>query len=309
MDQPQKKCTCKFAAELALVLLASLAFTAKVVVSIYAWWGDASSLGLLLSLPEAFKECGLPISPVLWTSSLWLVQFVCELLGLLFAWRFIINWNVPRTIFLGFYPTYALASLLHIGWLFCWCRQLQEAALAIMAMQTLILVACVGQVSTYLYVIRGDLRFFYVCNFKLTRVLILNSSVVYATLSSLLALFNIGAVLTKKVGLDGGTVSTVILSLLSSLLVTYFMLENTILDRFLRYVYAVYPVVIWTLAGVLAQTGVGRDSLQDRNVVFVLVLTCMVGMLAVLRVILWVVYISVRPLPEYEIDEPETVPV
>lgn len=309
MDQPQKKCTCRVASELALVLLASLAFVAKVVISIYAWWGNASSLGLLLSLPEAFEEYRLSISPSPWTQTLWLVLFVCELLGLLFAWKFTLNWSVPRTIFLGFYPTSVLACLLHIGWVFCWCRRLQEASLAIMALQTLILFVCVGEVSTYLYVIRGDLRFFYVCNFKLTRVLILNGTVMYATLSTVLTLFNLGAVLTKNTDLAGKTVSTIILSLLSSLLFTYFMLENTILDRLLRYVFAVYPVVIWTLTGVLTRTGVGWDSLQDRNVIFMLVVVCVVGSLAVIRVILWGVYVCVRPLPEYDADEPETVPV
>lgn len=309
MEQPQKKCTCKAVLELTLVLLATLAFTVKVVISIYAWWGDAPSLGLLQSLPKAFEEYKLPISPASWTQSLWLVLFVCELLGLLFSWRFTLNQN-PRTIFFGYYPTSALACLLQVGWVYCWCWRLQEVALAIMVVQTLVLAICVGQVSVYLFIIRSDLRFFYACNFKLTRVLILNGSVVYGTLSALLALFNLGAILCENVGLAGETASTIILSLLSSLLFTYFLLENTILDRFLRYVYSIYPVVIWTLLGVLTQTGVGRDSLKDRNVVFVLVLVCVVGVLLVLRVILWMVYVcGARPLPEYENDELETVPV
>ena len=303
-----EKCTCKTSVELVLLLLASLAFIAKVIISIYAWWGDAPSLGLLRSLPKAFEEYSLPISPALWTQSLWLVLFICELFGILFAWRFTVNQN-PRTIFLGYYPAFALACLLQIGWVFCWCRLLQELSLAIIAVKILVLAICVGQVSTYLYVIRGDLRFFYTCNFMLTRILILNGSVVYCTLSVLLALFNLEAVLIDNASLTGGTASTIILSILSSLIITYFILENTILDRFLRYVCSIYPIVIWILIGVLTEMGIGQNSLQDRNVVFVLVLVCVVGSLMVLRVILWIVYVCIRPLQEYENDEPETVPV
>lgn len=131
-------------------------------------------------------------------------------------------------------------------------------------------------------------------------------TVAYATFSIIITLYALGAVLVKNAAVAEETVSTILLSLLSSLLVTYFLLENTILDRFLRYVFAVYPVVLWTLAGILAETWEGLSS--DRNQLFMLVLTCVTGALILARAILCGSYLCWRPLPDYEKEELEFLP-
>ncbi len=241
MESEQKKkkgcsSTCKRVLGILALCLSTLAYAAKVSISIYAWWGQPSRIGLKLSLQDAFTTFQLPISPANWTQALWLVIFLWEGLWILFTWRFAFNRFIPRTVYGAFYPAYSLACVAHIGWVFSWGRLIQELSLVLVALLTLLLMLCVGIASVHLYFIRGSFKFYYQCNFWLTRLLVLNGAVAYATFSLILTLFNLGAVLTVNAGLLGETASTIVLSLLSSIVVTYFLLENTIFDRFLRYI-------------------------------------------------------------------------
>ena len=310
MEQVQQNKCCQFKLifEVILVLATTLTYSSKVVISVYAWWGEYSNIALNVSLQTAFREYALPITPAEWTLALWLVLFTLEGVWILFSWALIFKQHTPRTITPVFYILFSLACVVHTGWVFAWGKLLQELSLALVTAQTLVLIACVGAVSGYLYFIRGTLRFYYRCNFLLTRVLVLNGTIAYATFSLILVLFNLGAVLTDNANLTGETASTIILSLLSSIVVTYFLLENTVLDRFLRYIFSVYPVVLWTLIGILTEVWEGHESLDDRNKLFSLVLACVVSTLIVIRALLWIVFICIRPLPEYERDEFETVP-
>lgn len=303
-----EKCVCcsvRLVVELLLSTLATIAYAGKVGVCVYGWWGEPSNLGLNISLPSAFLEYSISISPPLWAQALWLVIFVWEATSLLLVWAMLFKPRIPRLVFPLVLPTFTLVCLLHIGWVFAWGRKLLPVSLALIAIQTVLLMLCTAMLTAYLYYIRGSLKFYYPCNFWLTRLLVLNCIVAYTTLSFILTLFNLAAVLVSVGNLTGDTASTILLAVLTSCVVTYFLLENTILDRFLRYVFAGYPVVLWTL---LIQVWEGRENLQELNQLFALVLTCVVGALILLRVLLWCVFACVRPLPDYEMDEPEAVP-
>lgn len=306
---PEKKfCSCKTVIELVLVLLTTLTYAAKVAVCVYGWWGEPSRIALQLSLYSAFEKYALPISPPPWTQLLWLLLFLWEAMWILFSWVLLFKPHAPRLVYPGFYLGFSVVCLLHTGWVFAWARQVPEPSLALVGLQTILLFLCIAVLTAYLYFIRGTFKFYYSCNFWTTRLLVLNGTAAYATFSFLLTLFNIGAVLSKNAELDVRTSSTILLSALSSTIVTYFLLENTILDRFLRYIFAVYPVVLWILVGVLTETWQGAESLGERNQLFVLVLACVVGVLILTRVVLWVVFICTRPLPDYEKNEVDVLP-
>ncbi len=236
-----RKCCCG-AFEVVLVLVTTLCYAAKVSLSVYAWWGELATIGLSLSLPSTLLAPQLPLSPSPWTHALWLVLFAWEALWLLQAWAMLCRQHTPRIVFPGFYPAFSLACLLHIGWLYAWGRHQLELALALGALLSLCLLACVAMLTTHLYCIRGNLKYFYTCTFWLTRLLVLNASVAYATWSTILTLYALATVLVGSAGVAAATASTILLSLLSSLVLTYFLLENSILDPLLRYVFTVYPV-------------------------------------------------------------------
>ena len=141
-------------------------------------------------------------------------------------------------------------------------------------------------------------------------MLFLNSLVMYATWAVITTLLSSGHFLQEDADVHVDTTATVILSLIAAICIAYFLLENTILDRFLRYVIAVYPVVIWTLAGMIADRWDSmRDDITERNNLIILSLSCVAMILFVLRLVLLIVFFFQRRIDEYDEGWEETVPM
>ena len=301
---PSARIVCEF---LTLFLVTSL-YLAKVGISLYAWWGDYSSIGLDTTISGAIEQFDIGITPAAWTNAAWIVAYAFQGAWILFAWSFIHRQETPRTIFPGLYPSYMIACGLNIGLVFTWGNVLSEVSLALVVVLALVLYVAIGMVSVYLYKRTPALRGGHKIDFWLTHVLVLSGLVFYAAWITVVFLFNLGAVIQEREDVHPDTVGTVILSLLGAITVAYFLLENTILDRFLRYVhvFAVYPVVIWTLGGVLAE--IWDSSASTRNSIFAVVLAGVVGLLFLIRVALLIAFHFVRAPAEYLSDEDDTIP-
>ena len=299
----------KKAFEILALLLTVALFVLKVVICLVIWWGNPSLLRIDVSLPDALKNATykLTIAPSEWVHAMWPFLFLWEITWILFAWSFMCRRAKCRTIFGGVYPAYWFVSLLNIGWALSWGKLFPELGLAFGALQSFTLILCIAMLSVNLYFITSDLKY---TGFKtslwITRVLVLNIFTAYATWSVVQTLFNLGSVLQYNAQLHPDTTSTVVLSLLAALTVTYFLLESTILDWFLRSVFVVYPVVVWSLAGVLVENWSGGGG--NRNEIFSLVLACVCGALFLIRVLLIGVFSKVRPLAEYEKEGEEKLP-
>ena len=295
----------KFICELVSIVLASFFFAAKVVACVYAWWGDPGRFGLEESLRDAFQGGHtLAIQPVLWVHAVWLLAFLWEAIWLLYAISFLCKQRTPRTISVGVFPLFAAACACNIGWVFSWGNQFPELSLAFVALQSILSLTAVAVLTVHLYKITPDVKYDFSCNINFAKIVVLNALMLYGVWSVIVTLINLGAVLQKDAGLHIETTSSVILSLLSSITVSYFILENTILDRFLRAVFVPYPLVVWFLGCVLAEQWQGLDDFategQLRNVIFSLVLCCVVGGLLLVRCVLWLLFALFRPLAEYE---------
>ena len=72
------------------------------------------------------------------------------------------------------------------------------------------------------------------------------------------------------------------------------ILENTVFDRYLRYAFAVYPVIIWALSAVVANNW-DTDNPTGPNI-FSLVLLVLTIVLALLRIVLFIIFTIFRPL-------------
>ena len=291
---------------IALMLTAAL-FVLKVAICLVTWWGNPSLLLIDLSLPEALdrEPYKLTIAPPQWIHLLWPVLFFWEAVWILFAWSFLCRKRKHRTIFVGVHPAYWFACLVNIAWAVSWGKDFPVLGLAFGALLSLTLILCVGMVSVKIYFISGDLKYSINGTLWATRILVLNVFAAYAAWAAVLTLFNLGSVLQHSAQLHPDTTSTVVLSLLGSLTVAYFLLESTILDWFLRSVFIVYLVVGWSLAGVVVDNWAGSGH---RNELLSLVLACVCGALFVIRILLIAVFKYMRPLGEYESEEDEKLP-
>ena len=308
--RPHKRSTLvKKAFEVIALLLTAVLFVLKVAICLVIWWGSPSLLRIDVSLPYALKNdtYKLSISQAEWVHAMWPFLFLWEIVWILFAWTFTCRETKHRTLSVWVYPSYWFACLLNIGWAVSWGKLFPALGLAFGSLQSLTLVVCVGVLSVNLYFIATDLKYAGLrASLRITRSFVLNVFAGYATWSSVQTLFNLGSVLQHSAHLHPETTSTVVLSLLGSITLTYFLLECTILDWFLRSVFVVYPVVAWSLAGVLVENWNGGGA--DRNELFSLVLACVCGVLAIIRVVVVGVFSKVRPLAKFEKEGEETVP-
>ena len=127
----------------------------------------------------------------------------------------------------------------------------------------------------------------------LTRILVLNGLLFYATWTTIASLLNLILALQHDGDTDSSTAPYIVLSLLLPTVITYFILENTVFDRYLCYSFAVYPVVTWALSASLAKNWVSSDPSGPNIFSLVLLLTVL---LAVLRIILFIVFTLLCPL-------------
>ena len=112
------------------------------------------------------------------------------------------------------------------------------------------------------------------------------------TTKTIASLINLTAAVQYDADYNGSSAAYIALSLLTATVITYFILENTVFDRYLRYAFAVYPVVIWALSAVLAKkwrypTGVN---------IFIMVLVIFTTVLSIVRIVLLILYTAFRSL-------------
>lgn len=128
----------------------------------------------------------------------------------------------------------------------------------------------------------------------LTRVLALNGLLFYATWTTIASLLNLTIAVQYDADYDGSNAAYIALSLLTATVLTYFILENIIFDRFLRYAFAVYPVIIWALSAVLAKKWSSSDPTGVN--IFTLVLLIVTILLAIIRIVLFFLFTVFRPI-------------
>ncbi|KAK4316777.1 hypothetical protein Pmani_012104 [Petrolisthes manimaculis] len=82
------------------------------------------------------------------------------------------------------------------------------------------------------------------------RILWHNGLALYTVWTTIAALLNLGIALRYEARLEMQLIVYIVLGCLSGILVLYFILENTVLDRFVRYTITIYPVVVLAMAGI-----------------------------------------------------------
>lgn len=136
----------------------------------------------------------------------------------------------------------------------------------------------------------------YKIDLYITRLLVLNGIALYASWLTVATQLNFIIVLEYFANVDTTTAATVGLSILTMEIIIYFVLENTVLDRFARFIFIVYPLFIWALSGSLAAHW--EVEMYRRDPIFTVVLLVLVIVFFIARIVLWIVFAFVRPLPE-----------
>uniref|UniRef100_A0A3B3BJ39 Si:ch211-161h7.5 n=1 Tax=Oryzias melastigma TaxID=30732 RepID=A0A3B3BJ39_ORYME len=214
------------------------------------------------------------ITPSGWTFSIWGIIYVALALVLLYilsglfrnAYGYV--YCSPAVLSYGFFGAWCLNLAINTGWLFLWDR-IMPAALAFLILIALTNYAVIFFSCWGLHKYGAWLDKYHK---------IQNGVAIYATWTTIASLINLNIVLVYDAGVSSTDASTIALSIL-----TVFALENTILDKHVRYVLITYVVVIWALAGNMNKN---YDANSPGRIGIFIVLLAVSCVLFVIRIIL-----------------------
>ncbi|KAK2859503.1 hypothetical protein Q5P01_004123 [Channa striata] len=250
------------------------------------------------------------LTPSGWTFSIWTViyiwltaMFAYIIVGLCRKNGYGYVYCSPAVLPYGFFISWCLNLGFNIGWLLVWDRGEMIAALVF-----LILIICTNY-STICFTCHGLhvygawLKKYHKTDLWLLRVLVQNGVMIYTTWTTIATLINLTIVLTYNTKLSPKDAATISYSVLTVLLLVWFILENFVLDKHVRYILIIYPVVIWALSGNLDKNY--DENSSNQNGIFIAVLLALALVLFVARIIL-VVWRHLRQ-PLYEDVGPENM--
>lgn len=235
------------------------------------------------------------ITPAGWTFSIWGIIYIFQIVWILYGWSFVFRPNTTPTITPITYIMYSLCNIINIIWLYLWGNELPQAAFPFLVLISAALWIAIAIQVFYLNRIASDpptkRQKEFKIDYYLTQFIVINGLAIYSTWTAIATLINFSIVLQYYGEFNGVNVGTAALCLLAIELIVYFIMENIFLDRFLRFVFIVYPVIIWALSGVLSAQGT-----DNRNGVFTAILIALTCVLFVIRWVLWIIFAIFRPI-------------
>ncbi|XP_019897292.1 uncharacterized protein si:ch211-161h7.5 [Esox lucius] len=278
---------------MAVILLSVLLFLVIIVFNALASTGVYPFLESTANVSAMFDT---QITPSGWTFSIWgviyswLSAMLCYILSGLcrknaYGWMYC----RPSVLPYGFYVSWLLNMVFNVTWLFLWDRALGNTMLMIPAFVILFLVALTNYMMIIyschaLHTFGAWLDKNHKMDLWLIRVLVQNGLCVYSTWTTIASLINFTIVMNYNADLTAMDAATVSLSILTAEVLVWFILENFVFEKHMRYILTIYPVVILALCGNMTKNY--DEAAPSRNAYFTAVLLGVAITLFVVRVCL-----------------------
>lgn len=267
-----------------VIILCLAVFIAVIVINALAGAGRGpfhSSTGNVSARYET------DITPAGWTFSIWGVIYTWLTLMVLYHTTYVFRGSWAQCLLpYAFYFCWLASMGLNIAWLLLWDRELMFAALVV-----LIMIAISNYSALFFCCFATDyyglwLQTYHRKDLACLRILVQNGLALYTTWTAIASLINFSLVLHLW-GVDRSTAGTASLCILFGEVMGWFILENWVLDRWVRNILTVYPVVILALVGNIMKHFNPADP--TTNSVFMVVLLVLVCILLIFRVctVIW----------------------
>ncbi|CAJ1082133.1 uncharacterized protein LOC117829253 [Xyrichtys novacula] len=234
------------------------------------------------------------ITPIGWTFNIWSVIYVWLTLMVIYIVTGLCRKNgygyvycSPPVLPYGFFVSWCINLCFNIGWLLVWDRGIMIAAMVF-----LILVICTNYSMIFfichgLHVYGPWLKKYHNADLWCYRMIVQNAVMVYTTWTTIATLINLTIVLTYNAGVSSEDAATISYCILAIVLLVWFILENLVLDKHVRYIIVIYPVVIWALLGNLMKNFDATSP--SRNGILIAVLLAIACVLVVFRIafVIW----------------------
>jgi len=278
---------------LALLITSTIAFAITVILNAILNTGKASEFGVKDSIGQVGKDNPVDVLPAGWTFSIWILIYPWQGAWILYSWTFVFRSSTITPVNKLVHGLFIVSCVLNITWLYLFGNEEFTASFIMILLLELTLDAMIGVASYTAYhqtqelIENGQKR-----DIVLTQVLLNNGIGIYETWVTIAAQINFAVALQYDYDVSSSAAAVVALSIVLLEMISWFIAEVTILDRFVRYTLTVYPVAVWALAGIIANNYEEKEASSVLSVVAI----CIAGCLLVLRIILVIVYHLKKPL-------------
>ncbi|XP_067687326.1 uncharacterized protein [Haliotis asinina] len=256
-----------------LILINAIVFVGLIVLN-YLAGAPQNSGGLFIhGIGNVSAIYNLEVTPAGATFAIWGVIYLWQFVWIIYSLVSICRstpdgpvYTNPTLLPAGYFITYILNMITNGVWLFLWDREYITASLFLLLGTSVTLYICIGISYRFLYINLMNLadqgRMYEV---YLVRYMVQNGLGIYAAWVTIATLLNLGAVLQYKLAnpLDSSTTALVALSLLAVEVVVFVVLDLSVLDKYSRYIFTPYLVVVVALVGVIAKNW---DPLESSSI-------------------------------------------
>lgn len=266
---------------------------------------------LVLSILGLFKNVTgdvadyfyLEITPAGWMFSVWGFIYTWQALWLIYGLASICRKSEDGYLYLKppvlppvIYAVYIFNQVCNVTWLILWDRLLSGWALPFIALIPFTCYVCLfisfRRLNQYKHVlIRQGMR----KDIWLIRMLVQNGLAFYAAWTTIATVLNISIVLTYNFDVKQETASTVGLSIVLVEVILWFCLDNFIFDKFTRYLFSPYIIIVLALSASLVR----EFDITKTNKIFTAVLLGIGSFLSLVKVTLMFWRHRYRPMDSY----------
>lgn len=275
------------------LVLATIITLQTVITAILINQPDPERFGINDTIGGISNQFFTQITPSDWAFRMFSILLTWQGVWVIYAWTLSFRKSFPLTVSTNFLILFSFANVSLIGWCFVSGNRLPQFAFPLFCVCVILLYTGLGYQTTLLYKLSYILtkqRKFKI-DFFLTRIVLINGVSAYVSWLDFVLLINLAEALQFFTPLSAGAAGTIGLTLLVIKLLIYFNLEMTILDPYLRYVFAPYPITIWGLSAII--------DIQDAdqpNTTFSVVLLSLSIFLLTLKIVLVITFNFIRPL-------------
>ncbi len=184
------------------------------------------------------------------------------------------------------YIVYSFSLACNVAWLLIWDKEYMEVALIFINLMTCTLYIClvvsIRRVNEFGHLM---IRHKLMRDIWAMRVIVQNGLGLYAAWGTVASVFNFAIVLTFGTGLSGdrqAVGSTVSLIIFTLEIFAWFIFDNFVFEKPLRYLFTPYSVIVISLVGILSKNW----DPTKRNAIYTAALLGMVILMSILKMIL-----------------------
>ena len=278
---------------LGLLIASTVAFCATVIINAILSSNIARDVGVKESIGRVARDNPVDILPATWTFSIWLLIYLWQGLWITYAWVFVFRASAINSVNQWIHALFIISCGFNIAWLFLFGNEEFTGSFVVLLLLELTLDAMIGVASYTSYhqtqeLIENGQKW----DVILTQVFLNNGISVYETWVTIAVQVNFAVALQYDYDVSRSVASIVALCIILVELGGWFIAEITILDRFVRYTLIVYPVVVWSFAGIIANNYKEGEASSILAVVAICIACCVM----VARFVLTIVYHLKRPL-------------